>query len=174
MRDIESIYFEQLKNQIQAQYLKNHTPSFDDISKWKGIDIIYFQEDLRKIAKGNISEKSFYTYFKSSDNTKVPRIDMLNLLSVYAGYISWSDFKKQNPISQQENEDVFQPLQKDTELQKYETENAVVETEKIEGKHTIKVDLQKSYNENQYNKEKEKVLSTPLKKTKFKEKIWLA
>lgn len=94
MSDLELLHFEQLKNEVQTHYLENHTPSFDDISKWKGIDIIYFQEDLRKKAKGNISEKSFYTYFKTSPVTKLPRIDMLNILSIYAGYVSWYDFKK--------------------------------------------------------------------------------
>lgn len=96
MNDLELLHFEQLKKEVQTQYLDNHTPSFDDISKWKGIDIIYFQEDLRKIAKGNISEKSFYTYFKNSPVTKLPRIDMLNILSIYAGYVSWYDFKKKH------------------------------------------------------------------------------
>ncbi len=96
MTDLDLLHFEQLKKDVQAQYLKEHTPSYDDISKWKGIDIIYFQEDLRKKAKGNISEKSFYTYFKSSPVTKLPRIDMLNLLSIYAGYESWYEFKKQH------------------------------------------------------------------------------
>ncbi|OWK99609.1 hypothetical protein AP75_01035 [Kaistella haifensis DSM 19056] len=94
MSDLDLLHFEQLKTEVQNQYLADHTPSFDDISKWKGIDIIYFQEDLRKKAKGNISEKSFYTYFKNSPVTKLPRIDMLNILSVYAGYMSWYDFKK--------------------------------------------------------------------------------
>ena len=94
MSDLDLLHFEQLKSEVQSQYLADHTPSFDDISKWKGIDIIYFQEDLRKKAKGNISEKSFYTYFKNSPVTKLPRIDMLNILSVYAGYVSWYDFKK--------------------------------------------------------------------------------
>ena len=94
--DLEILYFEQLKNHIQAQYLKNHTPTFDEISKWKGIDIIYFQEDLRKVAKGNISEKSFYTYFKTSPIKKLPRIDILNILCIYIGYESWADFKKYN------------------------------------------------------------------------------
>ena len=94
MSDLDLLHFEQLKNEVQTQYLENHTPSHDDISRWKGIDIIYFQEDLRKIAKGNISEKSVYTYFKNSPVTKLPRIDMLNILSVYAGYVSWYDFKK--------------------------------------------------------------------------------
>ena len=96
MTDLDLLHFEQLKKDVQAQYLKEHSPSFDEISKWKGIDIIYFQEDLRKRAKGNISEKSFYTYFKNSPVTKLPRIDMLTLLSVYAGYTSWFDFKKQH------------------------------------------------------------------------------
>ncbi len=96
MTDLDLLHFEQLKKDVQAQYLKEHTPSHDDISKWKGIDIIYFQEDLRKKAKGNMSEKSFYTYFKNSPVTKLPRIDMLTLLSIYAGYTSWFDFKKQH------------------------------------------------------------------------------
>ncbi len=94
MSDLDLLHFEQLKKEVQKQYLEDHTPSFDDISKWKGIDIIYFQEDLRKKAKGNISEKSFYTYFKTSPVIKLPRIDMLNILSIYAGYQSWYDFKK--------------------------------------------------------------------------------
>ena len=96
MADLELLHFEQLKAEVQTEYLKNHHPSYDDISKWKGIDIIYFQEDLRKKAKGNISEKSFYTYFKTVPTTKLPRIDMLNLLAIYAGYQSWYDFKKKN------------------------------------------------------------------------------
>ena len=54
MADLDLLHFEQLKQEVQAEYLKNHHPSFDDISKWKGIDIIYFQEDLRRKAKGNI------------------------------------------------------------------------------------------------------------------------
>ena len=32
-------------------------------------------------AKGNVSEKSFYTYFKTPPTAKLPRIDMLNILS---------------------------------------------------------------------------------------------
>lgn len=94
MSDLDLLHFEQLKKEVQATYLENYTPSFDDISKWKGIDIIYFQEDLRKKAKENISEKTFYTYFKTSPVQKLPRIDMLNILSIYAGYMSWYDFKK--------------------------------------------------------------------------------
>ncbi|WP_379965963.1 hypothetical protein [Epilithonimonas sp. UC225_85] len=98
MTDIEFLYFQSLKKAVQDKYLETHSPSFDDISKWRGIDIIYFQEDLRQKAKGNISEKTFYTYFKNNAQEKIPRIDMLNILSVYVGYNSWSEFRKKNII----------------------------------------------------------------------------
>lgn len=99
MSDTEFLHFQSLKKAVQDQYLETHSPAYDDISKWKGIDIIYFQEDLRQKAKGNISEKTFYTYFKNNSQEKIPRIDMLNILSVYSGFNSWSEFKKKNPIA---------------------------------------------------------------------------
>ncbi len=99
MSDTEFLHFQSLKKAVQGKYLETHSPAYDDISKWKGIDIIYFQEDLRQKAKGNISEKTFYTYFKNNSQEKIPRIDMLNILSVYSGFNSWSEFKKKNPIA---------------------------------------------------------------------------
>ena len=101
MADLDLLHFEQLKSEVQARYLENHIPSDDNIANWKGIDIIYFQEDLRKQTKANISEKSFYTYFKASPVLKLPRIDILNLLSNYAGYISWYDFKKNHLFAEE-------------------------------------------------------------------------
>lgn len=99
MSDTEFLHFQSLKKAVQEKYLETHSPAYDEISKWKGIDIIYFQEDLRQKAKGNISEKTFYTYFKNNSQEKIPRIDMLNILSVYSGFNSWSEFKKKNPIA---------------------------------------------------------------------------
>lgn len=99
MSDTEFLHFQSLKKAVQDKYLETHSPAYDETSKWKGIDIIYFQEDLRQKAKGNISEKTFYTYFKNNSQEKIPRIDMLNILSVYSGFNSWSDFKKKNPIA---------------------------------------------------------------------------
>lgn len=117
MDNIEFLHFQQLKEAIQTEYLKEHAPTFDEIAKWKGIDIIYFQEDLRKKAKGNISEKTFYTYFKSSQIEKLPRIDMLNLLAIYVGYLSWADFKKQNPIEiNQKEEEKLAPIEEKVAL----------------------------------------------------------
>lgn len=173
MSDLDLLHFEQLKNEVQTQYLVNHTPSFDDISKWKGIDIIYFQEDLRKIAKGNISEKSFYTYFKNSPVTKLPRIDMLNILSIYAGYVSWYDFKKNHLFVDEilkEGEELDENLEHKLEKT---LENAGIIKAEIENdqKNSISVqkpvenlneksNLQKNNTDNQIIKEKEQIFST--------------
>jgi hypothetical protein len=93
----ETYYFSQLKKEIATTFLATHAAS-DDIKSWKGSTIIDFQEDLRSKTKGSISEKWFYTYIKN-DAEKLPRIDMLNLLSVYAGYEHWNDFvQKQNEV----------------------------------------------------------------------------
>lgn len=129
MSNLDIQHFQQLKSEIQEVYLQTHTPSETDISQWKGIDIIYFQEDLRKKAKGNISEKSFYTYFKAKQLTKIPRIDMLNVLSKYAGYASWYEFKKahlfENEVITEEDEsdqtDAVQDVTLDTSTEINET-----------------------------------------------------
>ncbi|WP_332453920.1 hypothetical protein [Chryseobacterium aquaticum] len=155
MTDLDLLHFEQLKKDVQAQYLKEYTPSYDDISKWKGIDIIYFQEDLRKKAKGNISEKSFYTYFKNSPVTKLPRIDMLTLLSVYAGYNSWYEFKKQHLFAGEmllEEQDLDEENRKELEktvssaLNLPNEENLLPKKDLDTAKTT---DLQKTITENQ-------------------------
>ncbi len=184
MTDLDLLHFEQLKKDVQGQYLKEYTPSQDDISKWKGIDIIYFQEDLRKKAKGNISEKSFYTYFKTSPVTKLPRIDMLNLLSIYAGYDSWYEFKKQHLFAGellQENENLDE--EEINELEKTvaaapELPKTEIQPQKVEIQPSQNTDLQKTTTENQIvntnqNSQKEIEISqaTP-KKNFFKKNAW--
>ncbi len=66
----------------------------DRIEEWKGQEIIDFQEELRTHVKEHISEKWFYLHMKS-DTGKLPRIDILNFLSKYAGYMDWNDFRFQ-------------------------------------------------------------------------------
>ncbi len=82
--------FQLLKTAVADTFLReNHAPaSFKD---WKGDEIVAFQDDLFQKTKGRVSEKWFYTYFKN-EAEKLPRIDMLNLLSVYAGYPNWNAF----------------------------------------------------------------------------------
>ncbi|WP_295221640.1 hypothetical protein [uncultured Chryseobacterium sp.] len=179
MTDLDLLHFEQLKKEVQAQYLKEHTPSYDDISKWKGIDIIYFQEDLRKKAKGNISEKSFYTYFKNSPVTKLPRIDMLNLLSMYVGYESWYEFKKQHLFAGELLQDNEEP--EDAELKELEkTVSASIDLPKndipslkTEIRSTDITDLQKSDTENQTLNPKEKISQTAISEPEKPKKNFL-
>lgn len=173
LSDLDLLHFEQLKTEVQNQYLADHTPSFDDISKWKGIDIIYFQEDLRKKAKGNISEKSFYTYFKNSPVTKLPRIDMLNILSVYAGYMSWYDFKKNHLFADEilkENEQFIQSKAEEAEKSEKAPQISAID-EKVEETPSITLEntaisvsendvLQKTISDNEPVKENTANLET--------------
>ena len=95
MKKSAHILFEQLKEAVVRTFLKENPATSTDYTQWKGDDIARFQEDLLQKVKGGVSEKWFYTYFKNTSD-KLPRIDMLNLLSTYAGYKNWADFKQQH------------------------------------------------------------------------------
>lgn len=169
MSHLDILHFEQLKKEVESRYLENHSPSFEEISKWKGIDIIYFQEDLRKIAKGNISEKTFYTYFKTSPVTKLPRIDMLNLLSVYAGYASWYDFKKNHLFAEevlQEREEAVENTATGDLIPEASTDSGIAQTNEEKRLPTSSSEtdendiLQKSNSDNQVIKQNTSSLET--------------
>ncbi|SDE56009.1 hypothetical protein [Riemerella columbipharyngis] len=169
MTDLELLHFEQLKKEVQNRFLERHTPSEENISKWKGIDIVYFQEDLRKLAKGSLSEKSFYTYFKTSPVTKIPRIDLLNILSIYCGYASWHEFKKNHLFSNEILKDTeIITEEKDLIPQEIETDDSIINEKKLTESKAEKQDLQKTYSEKQkFNQNTTKEKSTPpLKKRK--------
>lgn len=83
--------FDLLKKDVSNRYFETNSASSRNISDWKGQDIVSFQEDVFEKTRSTVSEKWFYTYFKS-DFKKLPRIDMLNLLTQYAGYSGWSEF----------------------------------------------------------------------------------
>ncbi|WP_313374873.1 hypothetical protein [Chishuiella sp.] len=87
--DIE--IFEVLKKSIVDRFFEENSAQSANISNWKGQEITSFQEDLFNRTKSTVSEKWFYTYFKS-DFKKLPRIDMLNLLAQYCGYKNWAHF----------------------------------------------------------------------------------
>ncbi len=91
--------FELLKKDITRQFFQANSASSEDISEWKGQDIVSFQEDLFAKTKSTVSEKWFYTYFKS-DFKKLPRIDMLNILAQYAGHANWAAFTRSHQNGQ--------------------------------------------------------------------------
>jgi hypothetical protein len=84
-------YFEILKKEVVKTLQKNYSVG-SEIEKWKRQEILNLQDDLLEKVNGRISEKWFYTHLKS-ETTKLPRIDMLNILCEYAGYKNWNDLK---------------------------------------------------------------------------------
>jgi hypothetical protein len=89
------IHFELLKTKIVAMMQESYPGINPSIAEWKGQEITDFQEDLRIRVNAHISEKWFYTHMKSNQSS-IPRIDMLNLLSKYAGYANWDGFVFKN------------------------------------------------------------------------------
>jgi len=88
-------YFEELKKKIVAMMQQSFPGINPNIAEWKGQEITDFQEELLKSVNAHISEKWFYTHMKSVSRS-LPRIDVLNLLSKYAGYANWDDFVFRN------------------------------------------------------------------------------
>ena len=95
MNAANKLFFQLLKEAVADTFLQENVAP-KRISMWKGEEIVAFQEDLFQRTKGRVSEKWFYSYFKKEPE-KLPRIDMLNLLSDYAGYKGWNDFKAAHP-----------------------------------------------------------------------------
>ncbi|MCB0847553.1 MAG: hypothetical protein KDE26_30085 [Bacteroidetes bacterium] len=99
MRESDYQYFTLLKEAVASTFRKAHPHSNKNFEDFKGQDIVNFQEHLSLETKGRISEKWFYTHIKS-ESGKLPRIDMLNMLSQYAGYHNWEDFLGRHSLSE--------------------------------------------------------------------------
>jgi hypothetical protein len=83
--------FELLKQKIVATMQQSFPGINPVMAEWKSQEITDFQEELRAKVNARVSEKWFYNHFKKQKQA-LPRIDMLNLLSRYAGYLNWDDF----------------------------------------------------------------------------------
>lgn len=90
MTDLELFY--QLKKCVLVQYQKSY-PYFN--GSWKSFstqDILNLIDDIQLLTKQSISEKWIYTHLKPETNQKLPRKDMLDILSVYVGKSGWDEF----------------------------------------------------------------------------------
>ena len=92
----EIAIFKVLRNEVAQVFVQKHPAISMNMQEWKGQDIVFFQEDLQEKLNTTVSEKWFYTYFKQEELSKLPRIDMLNLLSQYVGVESWQAFVQNN------------------------------------------------------------------------------
>lgn len=89
----ETDYLPFLKDELAAKFKETFPECSLKVTEWRQQEIIKFQNLMQEKVKGRISEKWFYTHLKPEKNTKMPRIDTLNLLSEFLGYENWSDFK---------------------------------------------------------------------------------
>jgi predicted DNA-binding transcriptional regulator AlpA len=90
MTDLE--FFYQLKKCVLVKYQKSY-PYFN--GSWKSFstqDILNLIDDIQRTTKQSISEKWIYTHLKPEVNQKLPRKDMLDILSVYVGKSGWDEF----------------------------------------------------------------------------------
>lgn len=87
-----------LKDQLGKVYHQAFPDSPSDIRSLSGPEFRRFQQHLIDTVQGRVSEKWFYTHIKPETNSRLPRIDVLNLLSRYAGADSWMAFKSEVPI----------------------------------------------------------------------------
>jgi hypothetical protein len=93
--------FEYLLSAVEACYRTKYPSCSKPINEWTGNEIAGLQEDLREEAREQISEKWFYTHIKTGNREKLPRIDVLNMLSRYCGYKDWQEFTWKNQITGQ-------------------------------------------------------------------------
>ena len=84
--------FQELKQKVLLKYQEQY-PYFQ--GNWKSFssqDIQNLIELIEKKCKQSISEKWIYTHLKPETNSKLPRKDMLHILSEFVGFSSWDEF----------------------------------------------------------------------------------
>lgn len=84
--------FYELKKRVLLRYRETYPYAS---SEWKNVsskDIQQLIDDIEEATKQRISEKWIYTHLKPADNEKLPRKDMLDILSVYCRFDSWDAF----------------------------------------------------------------------------------
>ncbi len=95
MQTEEIRQFQALKAEVVRRFQSRFPATPLDPGLWTGKDIVAFQEELAEQVQGRVSEKWFYTHFKQNQG-RLPRIDMLDLLSQYVGHPDWRDFQGQH------------------------------------------------------------------------------
>jgi hypothetical protein len=88
--------FEQLKQKVLLKY-QEYFPYFQ--GNWKNFssqDIQNLIVLIEENTKQNVSEKWIYTHLKPKTNSKLPRKDMLDILSQFSGFSGWDEFQFKN------------------------------------------------------------------------------
>lgn len=105
MSEIE--IFQLLKQEVLLAYQKQY-PYFQ--GSWKSFssqDIQNLIEFIGQKTRQSISEKWIYTHLKPEFNSKLPRKDMLDILSQFSGYSGWDEFVfKNREVASEEKADM--------------------------------------------------------------------
>jgi len=104
MNELE--FFYHLKKELLRKYQETYPQWKRPIHDFRGKEIANFQELLEEKVYSRISEKWFYTHLKPTENKKLPRMDMLDLLCQFLGFSDWENFKNEQQI-QVENEQIL-------------------------------------------------------------------
>lgn len=85
-------FFQLLKQEVLLNYQKQY-PYFQ--GNWKSFtsqDIQNLIVSVEEKTRQSISEKWIYTHLKAEINSKLPRKDMLDILSQFSGFSGWDEF----------------------------------------------------------------------------------
>lgn len=102
MTEKESFY--KLKEEVLSRYQESY-PYF--VGNWKNFssqDILNLIEEIFEETKQTVSEKWIYTHLKPENNDKLPRKDMLDILCKYAHKISWDEYRFNQLVPAQKDE----------------------------------------------------------------------
>lgn len=104
--------FQELKQKVLLKY-QEHYPFFQ--GTWK----TFSSQDIQNLiglieekCKQTISEKWIYTHLKPETNNKIPRKDMLNILSEFVGISGWDEFTFEEKISESKKSKVSKKSKK--------------------------------------------------------------
>lgn len=93
-------YFGQLKRLLLEQYRKRYPEWQQPLHAFGSREIRRFQELFEEKVGTTISERWVYTHLKTERSTKLPRIDVLDLLSQMVGFSDWQVFMaQQQPLA---------------------------------------------------------------------------
>lgn len=94
MRDLELFY--RLKEKVLQAYRERYPFFQGDWKNFGARDIQNLIDAIEKETRQTISEKWIYTHLKPETNEKLPRKDMLDILSRFVGHTGWDEFVFQN------------------------------------------------------------------------------
>ena len=84
--------FYKLKQLVLLRYREEYPYVSPEWKTFSSKDILQLIDSIENATKQRISEKWIYTHLKTAENEKLPRKDMLDILSGYCRFESWDAF----------------------------------------------------------------------------------